>query len=175
MIKNYQYDHLFLERWFFLKHFEGVGRWLWTMQIEGMEVSLLTVTEVSGTISGIAKGKEIQVISEVRSLGERKRSTVGPKILSLIRGSFHCTVLCFLSRSRLTLCDPMVCSPPGSSVHGVLQARILVWIAMPSFRGSSKLRDWIQVFYIAGRFFTSWATREVRLISVVIANWSCSS
>ena len=36
-----------------------------------------------------------------------------------------------------TLCDPMDCSPPGSSVHGILQARILEWVAMPSSRGSS--------------------------------------
>ena len=124
-----------------MKHFKGVGRELWTLQIEGMEVSLLTDTEVSGTISGIAKGKEIQVTFEVGSLGERKRSTVGPKILSLIGGLFHCTVLCFLVQSCLTVCDPMVCSPPSSSVHEVLQAGILEWIAMPSFRGSSKLRD----------------------------------
>jgi len=39
--------------------------------------------------------------------------------------------------SCLTLCDPMDCSPPGSSVHGILQARILEWVAMPSSRGSS--------------------------------------
>ena len=37
----------------------------------------------------------------------------------------------------LTLCDPMDCSPPGSSVHGILQARILEWVAMPTSRGSS--------------------------------------
>ena len=37
----------------------------------------------------------------------------------------------------LTLCDPMDCSPPSSSVHGILQARILKWVAMPSSRGSS--------------------------------------
>ena len=41
----------------------------------------------------------------------------------------------------LTLCDPMDCSPPGSSVHGILQARILEWVAMPSSRGSSQPRD----------------------------------
>ena len=40
----------------------------------------------------------------------------------------------------LTLCDPMDCSPPGSSVHGVLQARILQWVSMPSSRGSSQPR-----------------------------------
>ena len=39
------------------------------------------------------------------------------------------------------LCDPMDCSPPGSSVHGVLQARILEWVVMPSSRGSSQPRD----------------------------------
>ena len=40
-----------------------------------------------------------------------------------------------------TLCDPMDCSPPGSSVHRILQARILEWVAMPSPRGSSQPRD----------------------------------
>ena len=40
-----------------------------------------------------------------------------------------------------TLCDPVDCSPPGSSVHGILQARILEWVAMPSSRGSSQPRD----------------------------------
>ena len=40
-----------------------------------------------------------------------------------------------------TLCNPMHCNPPGSSVHGILQARILEWVAMPSSRGSSGLRD----------------------------------
>ena len=41
----------------------------------------------------------------------------------------------------LTLCDPVDCSPPGSSVHGILQARILEWVAMPSSRRSSRPRD----------------------------------
>ena len=41
----------------------------------------------------------------------------------------------------LTLCDPLDCSPPGSSVHGILQARILEWVAMPSSRGSSQTKD----------------------------------
>ena len=40
-----------------------------------------------------------------------------------------------------TLCDTMDCSPPGSSVHGILQARILEWVTMPSSRGSSRHRD----------------------------------
>ena len=43
---------------------------------------------------------------------------------------------------------------------GILQGRILEWVATPSSRGSSQLRDWTQVPCIAGRFFTVWATRE---------------
>ena len=49
----------------------------------------------------------------------------------------------------------MGCSPPGSTVHGILQARILEWVALPSSRGSFQPRDQTQVFCIAGRFFTT--------------------
>ena len=54
-------------------------------------------------------------------------------------------------------------SPPGSSVHGILQARILEWVAIPFSRGSSQPRDWTQISHIAGRSFTIWATREALL------------
>ena len=47
-----------------------------------------------------------------------------------------------------TLCDPVDCSPPGSSVHGILQARRLEWVVTPSSRGSSRPRDWIHISYI---------------------------
>ena len=60
-------------------------------------------------------------------------------------------------------CDPMDCT-----VHGILQARILGWVAFPLSRGSSQPRDWTQVSHIAGGFFTSWATREVALLSAVV-------
>ena len=52
-----------------------------------------------------------------------------------------CAVLCLAAQSCLTLYDPTDCSPPGSSVHGMLQARMLEWVAMPSSRGSSRPRD----------------------------------
>ena len=52
------------------------------------------------------------------------------------------------------LCDLMDCNPPGSSVHGILQARILDWVAIPFSRGSSQPRDQIWVSRIAGRLFT---------------------
>ena len=50
------------------------------------------------------------------------------------------------------LCNPMECSPPSSSAHGILQARILEWAVMPSSRGSFQPRDQTQVFRTAGRF-----------------------
>ena len=64
--------------------------------------------------------------------------------------------------NHFTLCDPVDCSLPGSSVHGILQARILEWVVMPSSRGSSQPRDQTHISYItrlAGRFFTTGATR----------------
>ena len=62
-----------------------------------------------------------------------------------------------VTQSCSTFCDPMDHSTPGSSVHGILQARMLEWVAMPFSRGSSWLRDWSQVSHTAGRFFTVWA------------------
>ena len=59
-----------------------------------------------------------------------------------------------------TLYDPMGCSPQGSSVHGILQARILEWVAISFTRGSSQPNIQIRVSCIVGRFFTIWATRE---------------
>ena len=60
----------------------------------------------------------------------------------------------------LTLCDPLDCSLPGSSIRGIPQARILEWVAFPFFRGSSQPKDWTQVSCTKGRFFRLWATRE---------------
>ena len=61
------------------------------------------------------------------------------------------------AESYLTLCNPM-----DYIVHGILQARVLEWVAVPFSRGSSQPRDQTQVSLIAGRFFTSWATREAQ-------------
>ena len=55
----------------------------------------------------------------------------------------------------------MDCSPPGSSVHRILQERILEWVAIPFSRGSSQPRDRTWLSCIIGRFFTVWVTREI--------------
>ena len=69
-----------------------------------------------------------------------------------------------VTQSCLTLCDPKTPPPRGgpsaSSVHGIIQAGILEWVAILFSRGSSWLRDWTQVSCIAGGFFTIWVTRE---------------
>ena len=94
----------------------------------------------------------------------------------------------------LPLCDPMDCSPPGSSIHGIFQARllewvaiafsawtiyivpgipqarILEWVAFPSSRGSSQPTDQTQVPCIAGGFLTSWAIREAYLTMKFMSN-----
>ena len=68
-----------------------------------------------------------------------------------------------VAQSCPTLCDPTDCSLPGSSIHGIFQARVLEWVAISYSRGSSWPRDRTQVSHIAGRRFTVWATREVTL------------
>ena len=67
-------------------------------------------------------------------------------------------------------CNPMDCSPPGSSVHGVLQARTLTLVAIPFSRGSSGHRNQTRVSCTAGRRFTSWALREAHLWWSVIVS-----
>ena len=62
-------------------------------------------------------------------------------------------VKCYSLSRVLTLCNPMDYSPPGSSVHGILQERILGWVAISLSRGSSRPRDRTWVSSIAGRFF----------------------
>ena len=76
------------------------------------------------------------------------------------RCCIHLSLKVLVAQSYPTFCDPMDYSPPGFSVHGLLQARILEWVAISSSRGSSWPRDQTWVFCIAGRFFTIWTTRK---------------
>ena len=72
------------------------------------------------------------------------------------------------AQSCPTLCDPMDSSPPGSSVHGILQARILEWVAISFSRGSSQPRDRILILAspaLADEFFTTSATWEAIYVS----------
>ena len=66
----------------------------------------------------------------------------------------NCEVKVLVAQLCLILCDPVDSSPLGSSVHEILQARILKWVAISFSRGSSQLRNQAQVSYVAGSFFT---------------------
>ena len=63
-----------------------------------------------------------------------------------------------VAQSCPTLCDPMDCSLPGSSIHGIFQARILEWVSISFSKGSSRPEDQTQVSCVVGRCFTIWAT-----------------
>ena len=65
-----------------------------------------------------------------------------------------------VAQSCLTLYNPMDYSPPGSSVRGILQARIVEWVAIPFSRRSSQPRNWTWFSCLADRYFTVWATWE---------------
>ena len=65
-----------------------------------------------------------------------------------------------VAQSCPTLCEPMDCSLPGFSIHGILQAGILEWVTISFSRGSSQPRDRTRVSRIGGRHFNLWATRE---------------
>ena len=81
----------------------------------------------------------------------------------------HCCSCNLVTQSCLTLCDPMDCSPPGSSVRGSLQARILEWVAMPSSRGSSRPRDRTQVSYVS--CIVRWADDLRVVLLVMMTQW----
>ena len=91
---------------------------------------------------------------------------------------FVCVSVCEVAHLCPTLCDPMDYSLPGSSVHGILQAGILEWVAICFSRGSFQPRDRTQGSCIAGRFFAVWATRKAigghmwgRLIQPIRRDW----
>ena len=92
----------------------------------------------------------------------------GSKLSSALRSwpqrRHHLCACVKVAESCLTLWNPMNSSPPGSSVFGISQARILECVANPFSRGSSRPRDWTWVSCIAGRVFTVWATREAKVV-----------
>ena len=72
------------------------------------------------------------------------------------------------SEVKVTQSCPTLCDPMDYTVQGILQARILEWVAFPFSRGSSQPRDQTQVSHIAGGFFISWATREAQMTKAAL-------
>ena len=81
----------------------------------------------------------------------------GPK---LSVGSTDCCYCCLVAKLWPTLCNPKNCSPSGSSIHGISQARILEWVAISFSKGSSQPRGRTRVSCIAGRFLTGWSSTD---------------
>ena len=85
-----------------------------------------------------------------------------------------CVCLCVVTKSHLTLCDPMDCSPLGSSVRGISQARIMEWVAISFCRGSSHHGDRTCISCIAGGLFTEppGKTPEKTLLLLLLSRFS---
>ena len=111
----------------------------------------------SDTPTKASAGPDCQGPDETRNADRGVPHLISVLLLLLAMGR---VCACSVATSCPTLWDPMDCSPSGSSAHGILQARILEWVAIPFSRGSSRPRDWNCVSRIAGRFFTLWATGE---------------
>ena len=102
--------------------------------------------------------------------GKPHASRIGTEsVLQTLQGSPSARVLnhmraCSVAQLCPSLCDPMDCSPPGSSVHGIFQTRILEWVATSSSKGSSPPRDWTESpaasSCIGRQILYHWATEE---------------
>ena len=102
----------------------------------------------SSSVHGLFQARILEWVAVSFSAGRFFTDWAMRKILSFM------LVKVKVAQSCPTLFDPRV--------HGIFQARILEWVAFPFTRGSSQPRDWTQVSYIAGRFFTGWATGEAQ-------------
>ena len=74
-----------------------------------------------------------------------------------------CVCVCLVTKSCPNLCDPMDCRPPGSTVHGISQARILEWVTISSSRGIFPTQGLNCVFCISRRILYHWPTREASI------------
>ena len=135
---------------------EGVPLWLGLSEIL-FNLKYLVLHEIPMSIAKCYRCLRM-FFNWILWLGWWREASVSLGIFSITHSVCQFVVVAWLCP---TLCDPMDYCLPGSSVHRILQARILEWVAISFSRGSSRPRDWTWVSCIAGRFFTSWATREV--------------
>ena len=117
-----------------------------------------------------------QLICQCISIGKHSGCPHIPTIANCWRNVPVLVSLCICARVflkvkvKVTHLCPTLCDPMDYTVHGILQARMLEWVAFP-FSRESKPRDRSQVSHIAGRFFTSWATREVTSDRMHVSSW----
>ena len=136
---------------------QSLSRWTTREVLESRTIWLRVNALVSGAFLG-RKGESISAIWE----GDETIMIVLSQACVCVCVCACVSVCLLVTQSCQTLCDPMDCSPPGSSVHRIFQARILEWVAIPFSEGVSWPRDQTRVSCTAGRFFTPWATEEAR-------------
>ena len=129
----------------------GGNRALWTKSSQAATKILHAVTRRPKILCAATKTQ----LSRTKKFLRRQLLTSIPTILSVKSKAPFMKV-------KVVQSCPTLCNPTDYTVHGILQARILEWVAFPFSRGSFQPRDWTQVSCIAGRFFTSWATREAQ-------------
>ena len=99
------------------------------------------------------------LVSSFHNLGKERSKNLQSLWL---KDTFFSVQVSEVAQSCPTLCDPMDCILPGSSIDGIFQAKILEWVAISFSRRSSWPRDWTQVSHIVGRRSPVWGTREYK-------------
>ena len=109
---------------------------------------------MAATVHGVAKSWTLLERLSTGNSEETERKCWNQEY-KLLFFQVRAVCYCLVTKSVPTLCNPMNCSPPGSAVHGISQARILEWVAILFSRGSSQPRDWTCISRIGRRFFTT--------------------
>ena len=119
-----------------------------------------TLRTINNMVSGTGRSGEIFYVKYFH-----------PVLWIILYSPERCTCVC--AQSCPTLCDPIDCSPPGSSVHSILQARMLEWVAIPFSRGSSWPGDWTHISCTAHGFFTTEAPGKPPTGYVLFPHLTC--
>ena len=125
--------------------------WWWWFSCEAISDSCnpMNCSPPGSSVHGIFQVRILEWVAT--SFSKRRIQFLNSRYLEfltssvIILGYFVMLCVCLVAQSYQTLCNPMDCSPPGSSVPGILQARILEWVAMPFSRGSCQPRNQTQV------------------------------
>ena len=151
---------------------EEPGR-LQSMGLQRVRHDWVTSLSLSGRYYKCQNNHQIKThMTQKLELSEMKSKRIMITMLKTSKGTFFLHPSDVYVRGFLlypTLCNPIDCSLPGFSVHGIIQAIVLEWIAISFSRGSSQPRARTRVSHIVDRLFTIWATREVNDISVLSA------
>ena len=131
------------------------------VKVKWKSLSCVRLFATPWTVHGILQARILEWVAFPLSRGsfQPRDQTQVSRIAGKFFTSWATREAGMCAQSCLTLCNPMDCSLTGSPVHGIFQARILEWVAIPFSRRPSQPRDQTQVSCIAGRFFTIWATR----------------